>query len=42
MNPTRGTIEVDEEALPPTKRRLDGREGRITMNPRGCGDGYKI
>jgi hypothetical protein len=30
----RGTIGVNEEALPPAKRHLDGREGRITMNPR--------
>jgi hypothetical protein len=36
----RGTTSVDEEALPPVKRRLDGREGGTMMNPRGCGGGY--
>jgi hypothetical protein len=36
----RGTVDVDEEDLPPSKRRLDGGEGRTTINPRGCGSGY--
>jgi hypothetical protein len=38
----RGTAGIDEEALPPAKRRLNGGEGRTMMNPRGYGGGYNI
>jgi hypothetical protein len=38
----RGTARIDEEALSSAKQHLDNREGRTTMNPRGCGSDYKI
>jgi hypothetical protein len=39
---SRGADGIDEETLPLAKWSINDGEGRTTMNPRGCGDGYKI